>query len=389
VTVIVIANATVFTPEQTIAPGTVLIEGATITSVGPSERLRPPPDAEVIDAAGLKVVPGFIDLQVNGAFGHDFTRNAASVMEVAAQLPRHGVTSFLPTIISSPLDSYPKILQSLSQAKQTGVQAAVLGVHLEGPYLSPQRPGAHNPDCFRLPRLKDLARFAPIDTVRLMTLAPELPGALEFIAALLERGLVLSAGHSAASCDQARAALAAGVSYGTHLFNAMSPLHHRDPGLPGTLLTDERARVGIIADGLHLHPAIVKLTWEAKGADAITLVTDAMAAMGMPPGNYWLGDQEVIVDETSARLKDGTLAGSILTMDQAIRNVIEFTGCSVAEALTMATKTPAAVLNLAQYKGQLCPGFDADITLLDHDLHVVGTIVRGTIAYGLNPMLFV
>jgi N-acetylglucosamine-6-phosphate deacetylase len=217
------------------------------------------------------------------------------------------------------------------------------------------------------------------DSVRLVTLAPELPGALDAIKALRARGIVVSAGHSNATFDQAMAGLAAGIGWGTHLFYAMSALEHRQPGLPGALLTSP-VPCGMIVDGIHTHPSIVKLAYRAKGASSLTLVTDAMEAMGMPAGRYKLSDREVIVDATSARLADGTLAGSILMLDQAVRNVVEFTGCSLAEALTMATATPARVLNLER-KGRIAPGCDADLVVLDESLHVMQTFVKGNLAF--------
>lgn len=212
-----------------------------------------------------------------------------------------------------------------------------------------------------------------------MTLAPELPGALDAIKALRAKGVVVSAGHSNASFEEAIAAFNAGVGWGTHLFNAMSSLGHREPGLPGALLTSS-VPCGLIADGIHVHPAMVKLAWSAKGAHRLTLVTDAMEAMGMPPGRYKLSDREVIVDATSARLADGTLAGSILRLDQAVRNVVEFTGCSLAEALTMASATPASVLGLER-KGRIVAGGDADLVVLDNALHVTHTLVGGELVY--------
>jgi len=213
-----------------------------------------------------------------------------------------------------------------------------------------------------------------------VTLAPELEGALDVIRELRARNVVLSAGHSMADFDQAQAGFQAGVSYGTHLFNAMPRLDHRSPGLIGAMLNNPEVVVGIIVDGIHVHPAMVSLAWKAKGSRGLTLVTDAMAALGMQPGQYRLGDFEVTVDQTSARLPDGTLAGSILTQDLALRNLMDFTGCSLVEALPALTQTPAQVLGLTS-KGRISPGYDADLTLLTPQGKVVAVFVSGELRF--------
>jgi len=324
------------------------------------------------------IAPGFIDLQVNGAYGSDFSTDGRAVAEVAARLPETGVTSFLPTIITSSFEAYPRLLSQVREASQNVRGARPLGVHLEGPYLNPVRKGAHNPAFLRAPNVDEMSRWAD-DSVRIVTLAPELSGALDAIQMLRSKGIVVSAGHSNATFEQALAGFEAGITWGTHLFNAMSALGHREPGLPGALLSLP-VPCGLIADGIHVHPAMVKLTYRAKGAHGLTLITDAMEAMGMPPGRYRLSDRQVIVDATSARLEDGTLAGSILKLDQAARNMIEFTGCSPAEALMMASATPARVLNLTR-KGCIVIGSDADLVVLDESLHVTHTVVAGHIVF--------
>ena len=224
-----------------------------------------------------------------------------------------------------------------------------------------------------------LLQWADESIARIVTLAPELPGALDAIRALRGKGIVVSAGHSNATYAEAIAAFEAGITWGTHLYNAMRGLGHREPGLPGALLSSS-VPCGLIADGIHVHPAMVKLAFKAKGTEGITLVTDAMAAMGMAPGRYKLSDRDVSVDQTSARLADGTLAGSILKMDQAMRNVIEFTNCTLAQALAMASTMPARVLGL-DHKGRIAPGCDADLVILDESLQVERTIVAGKSVY--------
>ncbi|MCI0393379.1 MAG: N-acetylglucosamine-6-phosphate deacetylase [Chloroflexi bacterium] len=376
-------RATLITPEETIADGAVLVEAGRIRAAGPRHTIRPPAGAQVVDAAGLTVVPGFIDLQCNGGFGHDFTHDPATIWPVSARLPQYGVTAFLPTIITSPLATIVQAQAILAQGPPAGLVGAwPLGLHLEGPFLNPAKKGAHNPIHLRPPALAAVAGWSAGQEVRLVTLAPELPGALELVAALVARGVVASAGHSLASYEEAQAAFDAGVRYGTHLFNAMPALHHREIGLPGALLDDERVTVGLIADGVHVHPALVKLAWRAAGG-RLNLVTDAMAALGMPPGRYELGTFTVTVTEQESRLDDGTLAGSVLSLDAAMRNLMAFTGCSLAEALPGVTTTPAALLGLGQRKGRIAPGYDADLVLLTPEHQVAVTIVAGQVAYSL------
>jgi N-acetylglucosamine-6-phosphate deacetylase len=377
-----ITNATIHTPTQRIQRGAVLLDGGRIAAVGPAEHVPSPPDAQVIDADGLLLAPGFIDLQFNGGFGQDFTADPTAIWSVAAGLPRYGVTAFLPTIITSPLEKVAAGQRVVVEGRPTGYRGATpLGLHVEGPFLNPAKKGAHNPNYLRPPSLDAVRDWSPADGVRLVTLAPELPGALEVIEALSSRGVLVSAGHSMATYEQAAAGFDAGIRYGTHLFNAMPSLLHRDPGLPGALLTDERVTVGLIADGIHTHPAVVKLVWQALGPARLNLVTDAMAALGMPPGQHLLGDFVVTVDGETCRLADGTLAGSILAMDEALRNLLAFTGCSLEEALQTITTTPACAIGLAHERGQIAPGYVADLVLLSPDLHVRGTIVGGELVY--------
>jgi N-acetylglucosamine-6-phosphate deacetylase len=375
-------NATVLTPTEQIDNGALVTDGIRIADVGPVEEIPCPDGAQVIDAAELFLSPGFIDLQINGAFGYDFTADPTTIWSVAAKLPRYGVTAFLPTIISSPLETVAVAQEILGQTPVSGVTGAIpLGLHVEGPFLNPIRKGAHNPEHLLAPNLEAVADWSPEHGVCLVTLAPELPGGLDLVAALAERGVAVSAGHSNATYAEAQAGFDGGICYGTHLFNAMPPLHHREPGLIGALLTDPRPTVGMIADGIHTHPSIVSMAWQTLGNTRLNLVTDAMAALGMPPGQHLLGDYNVVVDETSARLADGTLAGSILSLDVALQNLIAFSECSLAEALPTVTTAPARLLGLSGQRGQLAPGYLADLVLLSPEFDVVLTIVEGRIAY--------
>ena len=371
-----IRQATLLSPAARVGV-TVLLEDGRIVAVGGPE-LTVPPEADVRDAAGLLLAPGFIDLQVNGGFGLDFTAAPETIWEVAAALPRFGVTSFLPTIITSPPATIRAAQRVLSEGPPPGWSGArPRGLHLEGPFLNPGKKGAHNPAYLRQPAAADVAGWSPETGVCLVTLAPELPGAGQAIAELARRGVVVSAGHSLATFDEANAGFDSGARYATHLFNAMPPLHHREPGLVAAALADPRVVVGLIPDGLHVHPALLRLVWQLLGPQRLNLVTDAMAAMGMAPGEYLLGDFAVTVDGDAARLADGTLAGCVLSLDAILRAFVGFTGASPAEVLPTVTATPARLLGLGQQLGRVAPDYDADLVLLTPDLRVVETFIGG------------
>lgn len=366
-------SANVLFPDGQVRESTLFLEGGRIARISAG---REPGTDLVVEGT---LLPGLIDLQVNGAYGHDFTQDASSIPTVAQRLPETGVTAFLPTIITSDFAAYPARLRQAAEAMRAAPGAEVLGVHLEGPYLNPARKGAHPPACIRPVDVEEVRAWADPAVTRVVTLAPELPGALDAVRALRQAGILVSAGHSAATFAEAQAGFAAGIGWGTHLYNAMSPLQHREPGLMGALLVSE-VPCGLIPDGIHSHPAMVQLAWKAKGADGLTLVTDCMAAMGMAPGRYALGEHLVIVDETTARLEDGTLAGSILRMDEGLRNMLAFTGCSLADASRMTSTNPARLLGL-QRKGRIAPGCDADLVALSPENRVTHTFAAGKLVY--------
>ena len=330
------------------------------------------------ETAGL-LRPGFIDLQINGAFGADIGPDPDAIRTLVDKLPATGVTSFLPTLISSPPERYEEFFAALEEgAADEG--ARVLGAHLEGPFLAPERKGAHDPANMRAVDLGFLRELLRSEKVKLMTLAPELPKSLEGIELLLEEGAVASAGHTEATYEKVMRAADAGLRLGTHLYNAMRSLAHREPGTVGALLTHDRIRTGIIADGVHVHEAALRLAHRAKGSEGLILVTDAMEAAGMPQGDYELGGRKVRLEDGAVRLPDGTLAGSALTMDEAVRNTVRFLGVSLAQAVRMAAETPAAALNL-DGKGKIAVGCDADLVLLDEEGTVLETIVSGERVY--------
>jgi N-acetylglucosamine-6-phosphate deacetylase len=376
-----IRHATLLTPEDSVADALVLIDEGRIAAVDAADA-SPPEGVVVRDATGLLLAPGFIDLQLNGGFGLDFTADPTTIWDVAAALPRFGVTAFLPTIITSP----PAVARAAQRVLAAGPPAGwrgarPLGLHLEGPFLNPGKKGAHNPAYLRHASAADINGWSPATGVRLVTLAPELSWAGQAITELARRGVVVSAGHSLATFDEAAAGFDAGARYATHLFNAMPTLHHREPGLVAAALADPRVTVGLIPDGLHVHPALVRLLWQWLGPDRLNLVSDAMAAMGMPPGGYVLGDFHVTVDDDSARLGNGTLAGCVLSLDAVWRAFLGFSGATPAAALPTVTTTPARLLGLDDRLGRVAPNYDADLVLLSPDLRVVETFVGGESVY--------
>ncbi len=345
-----------------------------------------PCSARRLDAVGLLVVPGFVDVQCNGAVGVDITADPERLWEVAAALPRWGVTSWLPTVVTAPPVIRTRALAALRSGPPGGPDgvrpfALPLGLHFEGPFLAPERRGAHPAEHLRAPDPSLVADegWGRQSGVALVTLAPELPRALDVVRELVAAGVVVSAGHSSASADEATVAIDAGVTGVTHLFNAMGPLHHRDPGLAGVALSDERVRVGAIADGIHLHPATVALAARALG-DRLCLVTDAVAALGMPAGRVPLGELEAFATDEGVRLTDGTLAGSDLSLDRAVRNLVSFARVSLPAAVAAATIAPAALLGLGD-RGVIRAGAVADLTLLDTSGAVVATVVGGQVAF--------
>ena len=365
------------TPEGE-RPGSVLVREGRIVALAPPDQ---PVMARrrIVTGAGW-VAPGFIDLQINGALGHDFSGAPDVVQAVARWLPRTGVTAFLPTLITAPIDHLRAALRRIGTNGASTCGARMLGVHLEGPWLNPAYRGAHMVEWLRPINVAELDDVCGSGPVRLVTLAPELEGGLAAIRRLRERGIVVSLGHSGASHEQAVAAITAGARLGTHLFNAMAPPHHRAPGLAGALLLEPDVRAGLIADSVHVHPAMLALAYRLRGPSGLVLVTDAMAALGMADGDYILGGRWARVAAGVARLPDGTLAGSVLSMDEAVRAMRRACGCSLAEAVRMASQTPAETLGLTDH-GRLAPGAVADLVVLDEQARVRQTVIDGQVVW--------
>ncbi|MEU4559850.1 N-acetylglucosamine-6-phosphate deacetylase [Actinoplanes sp. NPDC023936] len=354
----------IVTPSGT-HPGQVVVNGDSIASV---------------DLGGTSgddiIVPGFVDLHCHGGGGHTFTTgDAAAARGAAAFHLGHGTTTMLASLVSSPFE----LMRDATEAYRPLVADGVLaGIHFEGPYLSHARCGAQNPAFLRDPVPGELTELVKIGegTVRMMTVAPELPGALDAIAFLREHGVLAAVGHTDATYAQTHAGVAAGATVGTHLFNGMRPPHHREPG-PVIGLLSSIAAVELIADNIHLHPGMLAFAAGSAGPDRSILVTDAMDATGMPDGRYELGGQEVVVADRVARLvRDGSIAGSTLTMDVALRNAVA-AGLPLTDAVTMASTTPARLLGLTD-RGAIAPGLRADLVVLDADLTIRRVMRAGT-----------
>lgn len=375
-------HAAALTPFERIPDSFIHIRDGKILYLEPFREQTLPLSAHRVDATGLIATPGWIDVQLNGGFGLDFTQDPASIWEVARHLPALGTTAFLPTIITSPLEVAGEAMRVLRAGPPAGWRGALpLGLHLEGPFLNPARKGAHDPAHLRLPEPELLKNWTRQNNVRLVTLAPELPGGLKAVAQLREQGVVVSAGHSMATYEEAQVAFEAGVACATHLYNAMPPIGHRDPGLAAAALLNPAVTLGLIADGIHSHPAMLKLAWMTKRAAGVCLVTDAMAALGKASGEYNLAGSLVTVDGTSARLADGTLAGSLLSQQQALQNVMRWCGAGLEEVLPALTSTPATLLGLSG-RGRLVEGGAADLTLVNKAGEVKMVFVSGQMLVG-------
>ncbi|MEM7275899.1 MAG: N-acetylglucosamine-6-phosphate deacetylase [Actinomycetota bacterium] len=333
-----------------------------------------------LDATDLVVGPGLIDLQINGGYGIDLATEPERLWELGRLLAATGVTAFLPTIVSSPIDRIEAARTALADRPPDHRGAEPLGLHLEGPLLATTRRGAHHPDHLRSIDPELVGRWSAATGVALVTLAPELPGALDAIATLDRHGVVVAGGHTDADAAQAAAATDAGMGLVTHLFNAMAPLGHRAPNLVGYVLGSGRLRAGLIVDGVHIDPLVVAMVWRVLGPERTVLVTDAVAAMGLDPGRHRLGRTTITTDGVAVRTATGTLAGSTLTMDRAIRELQTMTGAGLADAVTAASATPAAVLD-DESRGHLRPGRRADLTLFTTDGVVAATVVGGDVVY--------
>ena len=326
------------------------------------------------------IIPGLIDIQVNGGWGHDFSTDPETIWRVGERLPETGVTSFVPTIVTSPSEVYEEAADVFMAGPPEGYTGAeVIGLHFEGPWISPDWKGAHNAAHLRLPDTDVAERWVASGAVAIVTIAPELEGAHEVAQLLADAGIVVSAGHTGADYETGSKALAGPWRGVTHLFNQMSPFHHREPGMVGAALSSD-APCGIIVDGLHSDRGALQLAWNELGPHRTVLTTDAMQATGLEPGSYRLGDLEVSVGADGPRTLEGRLAGSTLTMDRAVSNLTAWTSATSAEATVSATASPARLLGLDD-RGRIEVGLRADLVTIDQKNHVLRTLVGGEIAY--------
>ena len=366
----------VLTDAGEIQMGDLLLREGRIAQIGKELCKR---GVEAIDVAKMYVAPGFIDLHVHGGGGAYFMdAKPEAIRTIIAFHAAHGTTTLLAGIIPAPLDRMRKAMAAVTEA----MEPEIAGLYLEGPFVSPAKKGAFNPRwlcSFSVRAFRNLIEGYQ-DLVKVVAFAPERPGADQVLANILAIKAVPAIGPTAATYEQAMDALAHGGRHFTHLGNAMSGLHHREPGAVGAALNSD-AYVELICDGIHLHPAFVRLVAKVKGHDRICLITDAISAAGLPDGQFTLGDLPVVVRQGIARLSDGTLAGSTLTMDRAVKNFMEFTGCSLPEAVRCATLNPARLLGIDDRKGSLAVGKDADLVIFDENFTVHYTIVGGKIVY--------
>ncbi len=371
--------AAAYTPSERISPARIVIEASRIAAIGPTDRVEVATDTRRIEAGDLIATPGFIDTHVHGSSGVDVmeaTWDALNTMSAA--LASHGTTSFLPTTVSAATEVLESIERLGGLQDRDFVGASPIGIHLEGPFISPIRRGAHAADHIRVADAALLEKWIDMSdgAVRLLTVAPEVKGIDAVIEVARSRGVTLAMGHSDATLETAREAADLGVCYAVHTFNAMRGLHHRDPGIAGAVLADDRVRAEIIADGVHVDPVLVRVFARSKGREGVLLVTDGTSATDMPDGEYTLGASAVSVSEGVCRDSEGRLAGSTLTQDVALRNYVEWTGSDLAAGLEALTINPAAAVGL-ESQGRLRAGSDADIVLLDRALNVRRTFVGG------------
>lgn len=378
----------ILTPADQIEPGVILIKGEKITAVGPAEEIQIPVDAKLINAADKIVAPGFIDTHIHGRNGHLFGEDVESTADICRTVTKTGTTSLLPTLGSWPgqermLDDI-RVVRQVMKAGSGG--AEILGIHMEGPYLSGEdiAKGSQPVESLRTPSIAELNTMieASEGTILKMTIAPELTGAMQVIQELVRAGILPSAGHTTATYETMMEAVELGLSSCCHTFNGMIPLHHRKVGVLGAVLTSDQINAELIADCQHVFPVAMQILWRCKGADRIHLVTDNTYWAGLPNGAYeWSEGRTVIKEDQRAYVQGGTLAGSVATMNYDVGNMVRHVGCTLSEAINMASLTPAKVIDVADRKGSLEPGKDADLVVIDEQVNVYLTMVKGQVVF--------
>lgn len=380
-----IKNTNIITPYEIIRGSNLEIENGKISNIFDKEAFNEKSYDEVIDAEGKYLSPGFLDIHNHGNFGHDAMEGTKEALNTIANFHiKNGVTSFLVTVMTE----HPiKIRKAIENARNyiedrdnnANIRSQVLGIYLEGPYFSMKKKGAQPPEFIKNPDLVELKEYVSLsnNNIRVVALAPELEGAEEVIEYLREKNITISAGHTNGTFEQIKKAIDLGVTQATHLYNGMRAFSHREPGVLGSVLTDERVLCEMIVDGIHVHPAAMNLAVKAKGKDNIILISDSMMATGLKNGKYSLGGQEVYVKNNAARLKDGTLAGSTLTLNRAVYNMAHLVNVDLKDAVRMASLNPARAIGVDNKKGSIEVGKDADLIIFDDDLKVETAIVGG------------
>ena len=375
---------TAITPKGEIAGAGILFRDGVIEAVGPRSGMELPGGAEEVTATEWTAIPGFVDVHIHGAGGHDVMEADETALSIiTGRLAAFGTTSLLATTITASADETCRSVEGISkyisgQYQTNDARAEILGIHFEGPFLSKERRGVHPAEWLQLPSAELLQRFlhAASGNARILTIAPELLGAMPCIDAARSLGMVVSIGHTDATYEQARAAVAHGAHHATHVYNAMRPFTHRDPGVIGAVLTTPEVSAELIADGVHVDEIAMKILLQAKGPQRLILISDGTSATGMPDGKYMLGGLEVTVSSGVCRNAEGRLAGSTLTLDRALRNIIKL-GVPLSDAVRMLTLNPATLLGIEFKKGALRTGADADIVLLNESLEVSRVWARG------------
>lgn len=374
----VIVNARVVTPGDITQSSVVWIENAQIQKVDQGILPEVPSEYEIIDAKGQLLIPGMIDVHIHGANGFDMMDGTEeSILEVSKTCAMTGCTSFLVTSVSSSIEDLMIMIRNVKNVIGTEQGAKIAGMHLEGPYLNVKRKGMQNELYLRHPNIDEMKEILTEagDLVKMVTIAPELPGGIEMVEFLKDRGIIVAIAHSDATYEEAKEAFSKGASHVTHCFNGMRPIHHRDPGLVVAAFEEEHVSLQAIVDKIHLHPAIVRLMHRIKGPEGVVLITDALQAMQMGDGEYEFGGHKVTVANGEARLADGTLASSTVTMNEALQKTVE-SGISLDDAVYMAATTPANILGMLN-KGRIASGMDADLVLLDSNFDVLWTMIEG------------
>ncbi|SMF84952.1 N-acetylglucosamine 6-phosphate deacetylase [Paenibacillus uliginis N3/975] len=374
----IIQHVNVVLPHQILPSATVWVTDGKIERIETQEAQQFDEGYERIDGNGMWLIPGMIDVHIHGANGYDMMDGTeASIQEVSQTCATTGCTSFLATSVSSTMEDLLNMIRCVKSVIGREQGAKIAGIHLEGPYLNPKRKGMQNEKYLRHPDLDEMKLIFQEagSLIKMVTIAPELPGGLELISYLKDQGVVIAVAHSDATYEEAKEAFGAGASHVTHCFNGMRPIHHRDPGLIVAAFEEPHVSLQAIVDQVHLHPAIIRLMHRIKGPEGMVLITDALQAMGLGDGEYLFGGHHVTVSEGIARLADGTLASSTVTMNEALRLTVE-NGISLTDAVQMASTSPARILGLSN-KGKMEIGYDADFVLLNEKYEVQWTMIEG------------